>query len=87
MTKKSGFEWDEEKDQLNRACSILDVEYVAPLSGFVVFVNDVYGCHYIMFDDMYEDIVVSHVGIVSFHMISVLLGEAIVAFYTGAKFL
>ena len=36
----------------NRACSILDVEYVTPFSGFLVFVKDIQGCDYIMLDDM-----------------------------------
>jgi len=40
-----------------------------------------------MFDDMNKDIVVSHVGMVSFHMVSVLLGQSIVSFDSGAKFL
>ncbi len=39
-----------------------------------------------MFDDVNEDIVVAPIGIVGFHIVSILLGETIVAFDTGAQF-
>ena len=50
---------------------MLDVEYVTPFSSFLVLVKDIQGCDYGMFDDMNEDIIVSHVGVISFHMVSV----------------
>ncbi len=66
--------------------SLLDVKYVAPFPGFLVFVKDIQGCDYVMFNYMKEDIVLSLIGIVDFHMVSVLLGQSVVSFDPGRSY-
>ena len=57
---------------------MFDVEDVAPFAGFGVFVEDVQCCHYVVLDDVNQNIIVPHICIVSFHVISVLLGQHVV---------
>ena len=51
-----------------------------------MFIDDVQGSNYIVFDDMYKDIVMSHVGVVGFHVVSVFLGQSVISFDSGAEF-
>jgi len=50
-----------------------------------VLIKDIQGCDYIMLDDMNKDIVVSHVGVIGFHMVSVFFGQPVISFDAGAE--
>ena len=50
-----------------------------------MFVEDIQGCNDVVFDDMDEDIVMTHVGVIMFHIIAVLFCESIVTFNTGTE--
>ncbi len=50
-------------------------------------VKDIQGCDYVMLDDMNEDIIVSHVGIIGFHMVSVFLGQSVISFDASPQLL
>jgi hypothetical protein len=52
-----------------------------------MFVEDVKGRNNVMLDHVDEDIVMTHVGIVGFHMVPILLGQAVITLYTGTEFL
>jgi len=51
-----------------------------------MFIDDIQGRNHVMFDHVNEDIVVAHIGIIGFHIVSILLGETVVAFDTGTQF-
>ena len=45
------------------------------------------GRHDVMLDDMDQDVVIAHVGVVDLHVVPVLLGETIVPFNACTEFL
>ena len=50
-----------------------------------MFIEDIQGCDNVVLDDMDEDIVMAHVGVIMFHIIAVLLCESLVTFNTGTE--
>jgi len=50
-----------------------------------MFVEDIQGCNDVMFNNMDEDIVMAHVGVIMFHIIAVLFCEPIVTFNTDTE--
>ena len=48
--------------------------------------EDIQGRDDVVLDDMNEDVVVTHVGVIVLHIIAVLFGKPVVAFNSGAEY-
>jgi len=50
-----------------------------------MFAEDIQGCDDVVFNDMNEDIVMTHASVIVLHIIAILFCESIVTFNTGTE--